>query len=114
MEVKTDGRGLKDAIDGVAGGSNLGDTEGAYSLALAQAFSSLTRCVDTQSHDVTLLADVQPDAVTVSIVIGKASEALAPDTPWQNPHLAEIDRERQASKAAEDKVEVDRIRALFQ
>jgi hypothetical protein len=115
MKLTTNGTELGDALNGVAGGgADLGGIEDAYRLPLAQAFSSLTRCVDTQSgHDITLLADVQADAVTVSVVLGKASSALAPDVPWQSPHLAEIDRERQARQAEADDVEAERIRELL-
>jgi hypothetical protein len=108
MKITTNGRELNDALNGIAG---VGDS---HSLALAQAFSALARCLDTQTgHDITLLADVLDDAVTVSIVTGKASSALAPDEPWENPHLAEIDRERQASRSEEDAAEAERIRAVL-
>ena len=86
MKLKTNGREFKDAIDSIDAPE------------LKQAFASLARCVDTGGHDITLLADVQADAVTVSVVTGKASEALTPDAPWENPHWAVIDRERLAKK----------------
>jgi hypothetical protein len=109
MKITTNGRELNDALNGIAG---VGDS---HSLALAQAFSALARCLDTQTgHDITLLADVLDDAVTVSIVTGKASSALAPDVPWQNPHLEEIDRERQAAKKQEDDAEAEHIRELLE
>jgi hypothetical protein len=109
MKITTNGRELGDALNGIAG---VGDS---HSLALAQALSALARCLDTQTgHDVTLLADVLDDAATVSIVTGKASSALAPDVPWQNPHLEEIDRERQAAKKQEDDAEAEHIRELLE
>ena len=86
MKITTNGRELGDALNGVAGRADLGDVGDEHRLALAQALSSLARCVDTQTgHDITLLADVHADTATVSIVIGKTSPALAPDAPWQNP-----------------------------
>jgi hypothetical protein len=115
MKITTNGRELGDALNGIAGGADLGDIGDEHRLALAQAFSALARCLDTQTgHDVTLLADVLDDAATVSIVIGRASPVLAPEAPWNNPHLDEIDRERQAAKSQADEAEAQRIRELLE
>jgi hypothetical protein len=116
MKVTTNGRELGDAINGLTGGTDLGDIGDEHRPALAQAFNALARLVDTQTgQDITFLADVQADTATVSIaVVGKTSEAPARDVPWQNPHLAEIDRERQAGQAAADDAEAERIRELLE
>jgi hypothetical protein len=104
MEVKTNGRELNSAIDGV----------GTQSGPLAQAFAALSRLLDTTTdNEVILRADVNDKEVRVSIEIGKALAPPAPEAPWNNPYLDEVDQERQKRQATEDDAEAERIRELL-
>jgi hypothetical protein len=113
VQLKTNSRELNEAINAIVSGADIGKVEDALRPQLAQAFNALARLVKTSGHDVTLLADISADAATLSLVTGKASEALTPDTPWENPHWTVIDQERQAGQAAADKAEAGRIRELL-
>jgi hypothetical protein len=96
MKITTNGRELNDAINGVAGGADLGVVGDEHRLALAQALTSLARCVDTQTdREITLSADVKDNAATVSIVIGQ--KRVAPpevEAPFENPHWADVEAAR--------------------
>ncbi len=104
MEVKTNGRDLNAAIDGVS----------TQSTPLAQAFASVARLLDTTTdHEFILRGDVYEDGVTVSVLRGKSIEPPASEAPWNNPYLDEVDRERQAIQAQRDDAEAQRVRNLL-
>jgi hypothetical protein len=114
VNLKTNSRELADAINSINVGADIGKVDDGLRAPLASAFAALARLIDTSGSDVTLLADVSADAVTLSIATGKASDVADPEAPWDNPHLAQIDQERQAAKRQADGAEAERIRTLLE
>jgi hypothetical protein len=104
MEVKTNGRELKDAIDGVT------------NPALRQAFVALARLVDTSGdREVVLTADATDKKATVSVSIGE-KVVVPPEVtpPYENLHWAEVDRERQDRQARQDEENAEKFVEAWQ
>jgi hypothetical protein len=117
MVLTTNRRELKDTIDGVNAGADIGDIEDGLRLALAQALAAVARLVDKQPEgpdlELTLWAEVNAKSATVSVRVGEPIAPPEVEPPFENSYWADLDKERQERQGQADDAEAERIRGLL-